>query len=77
MTLGAQLLFVPQDKHESIGRPVRSMTDTASLFFLGKMFKNPRTPLFRVTVETGFLLPVNARLPQTGPFTASVRGMAV
>jgi len=77
MTLGAQLLFVPQDKHESIGRPVRSMTDTASLFFQGKMFENPRASLLRVAVEAGFLLSVNTRLSQTSPFTGSVRSMTL
>jgi hypothetical protein len=54
-----------------------SMTDAASLFLLCKMFKNPRASLLRMTIETGLLLSVDARLSQTGPFTGSVRSMAV
>ena len=77
MTLGAQLSFVPSDEHKSIGRPMGSMADGTPLFFLGKVLKNPRAPLLGMTVETSFPLSVNARLPQTGPFTGSVRSMAV
>ena len=54
-----------------------SMTDSASLLFLGKVFENPRASLLGMTVETGLLLSVDARLPQTGPLTGSVRSMAV
>jgi hypothetical protein len=53
------------------------MTDAASLFFLSKMFENPRASLLRMTIETGFLLSINACLPQTGSLTGSVRSMAV
>jgi hypothetical protein len=77
MTLGAQLSAVPPDEHKSVGRSMRSMADTASLFFLGKVFENPRAPLLRVTVQAGLLLSVDACLPQTGPFTGSVRSVAV
>jgi hypothetical protein len=54
-----------------------SMTDAASLFFLGKVFENPRASLLGMTIETGLLLSINACLPQTSPFTGSVRSMAV
>jgi hypothetical protein len=54
-----------------------SMTDAASLFFLGKVFENPRASLLRMTIETGLLLSIDACLPQTGPLTGSVRSMAV
>jgi hypothetical protein len=77
MTLGAQLSAVPPDEHKSIGGPMRSVADSASLFFLAKVFENPRTSLLRVTVQAGLLLYVDACLPQTGPLTGSVRSMAV
>jgi hypothetical protein len=77
MTLGAQLSAVPSDEHKSVGRPMGSMADTASLFFLGKMLENPRASLLRMTVETGLLLSIDACLPQTSPFAGSVRSMAV
>ena len=77
MTLGAQLSFVPSDEHKSVGRPMGSMTDATSLLFLGKVLENPRASLIGMTVETGLLLSVDARLSQTSPFTGSVRSMAV
>ena len=77
MTFSTQLSTVPPDEHESVGGPMGGMTDTASLFFQGKMFENPRASLLRVAVEAGFLLPVNARLSQTSPFTGSVRSMTL
>jgi hypothetical protein len=53
------------------------MTDATSLLFLGKVLENPRASLIGMTVETGLLLSVDARLSQTSPFTGSVRSMAV
>jgi hypothetical protein len=77
MTLGTKLPTVPSDEHKSVRRPMGSVTDTASLFFLGKVFENPRTSLLRMTTEAGLLVSINACLPQTGPFTGSMRSMTV
>ncbi len=50
---------------------------SASFHFLGKVFIDPRSALFGMALETGFLFGIEVGLAQARPLPRSVRAMAV
>jgi len=77
MTFRTQVLGVTADQKESVGRSMGHMTGAASFNLLGEVFINPGASLLRMAFKTSLIFGNDARLPQAGPFTGSVRGMAV
>jgi hypothetical protein len=77
VALRTQGLDVTAIEQEAIGRSVGRMTAAAPFNFLGKMFVNPGSTLFRVAFETGFFFCNDIGLTQAGPFTCPMGAVAI
>jgi hypothetical protein len=53
MTLDTDPSHIPMGEKEPVRRPVRDMTDGASLHFDGGMLKNPGSPFLRMAFKAG------------------------